>query len=99
MCFSRTAPLVTGRNGMQRGVRGATGWAAILVYSRVVITASEVHDPASSGGSVGVGASLGNLKGMAEQGAAFEMIDGGDYDSDKAYKDSKVCSRKACRSS
>lgn len=60
-------------------------------YSRVVITASEVHDPTSSGGSVGVGASLGNLKGMAEQGAAFEMIDGGDYDSDKAYKDSKLC--------
>eukprot|EP00873_Tetraselmis_striata_P029904 jgi/Tetstr1/450168/TSEL_037210.t1 len=60
-------------------------------YSRVVVTASEVHDPTSSGGSVGVGATLGDLRGMAEQGAAFEMIDGGAYDADKAYKDSKLC--------
>jgi len=59
--------------------------------ARVVVTASEVHDPASAGGSVGNGATLGDLRGMAEQGSRFEMIDGGAYDADKAYKDSKLC--------
>jgi protochlorophyllide reductase len=44
--------------------------------ARVVITASEVHDPASPGGAVGPGATLGDLSGMAQAGAAFEMIDG-----------------------
>lgn len=59
--------------------------------ARVVVTASEVHDPASPGGAVGPGATLGDLRGLASQGAAFEMIDGGAYDADKAYKDSKLC--------
>ena len=44
--------------------------------ARVVVTASEVHDPASPGGAVGPGATLGSLEGMATQGAAFEMVDG-----------------------
>ena len=58
---------------------------------RVVVTASEVHDPASPGGNVGLGAGLGDLRGLAENGAAFEMLDGSPYDADKAYKDSKLC--------
>ena len=28
---------------------------------------------------------------MVNDGTPFDMIDGGDYDADKAYKDSKVC--------
>jgi protochlorophyllide reductase len=44
--------------------------------ARIVVTASEVHDPASPGGAVGSGASLGELQGLATQGAAFEMVDG-----------------------
>jgi protochlorophyllide reductase len=44
--------------------------------ARVVVTASEVHDPASPGGAVGPVATLGDLSGMATAGAAFEMIDG-----------------------
>ena len=59
-------------------------------YSRVVVTASEVHDPTSPGGSVGAGATLGDLSGLEVNGATFEMIDGKAYDPDKAYKDSKV---------
>jgi hypothetical protein len=43
MCFSRTAPLVTGRNGMQRGVRGATVWAAILVHMPISATSRFQH--------------------------------------------------------
>ncbi len=58
--------------------------------ARIVVTASEVHDPASAGGSVGLGAHLGDLSGLA-QGPAFTMVDGGAYDADKAYKDSKLC--------
>jgi len=56
--------------------------------SRVVITGSEVHDPSSPGGSVGPGASLGNLSGLESKAG---MVDGGSYDADKAYKDSKLC--------
>ena len=59
--------------------------------ARVVVTASEVHDPASPGGAVGPGATLGDLSGLAQKGAAFEMIDGSPYNADKAYKDSKLC--------
>ena len=47
----------------------------------------QVHDPASAGGSVGLGAHLGaDLAGLTVEGAAFSMIDGGAYDPDKAYK-------------
>ncbi len=57
---------------------------------RLVITASPVHDPTSGGGKVGSLATLGSLGGL-ESGASFEMVDGGPYDPDKAYKDSKLC--------
>jgi len=50
-----------------------------------------VHDPASPGGSVGLGAHLGaGLEGLVRDGAAFTMIDGGTYDADKAYK-ARIC--------
>lgn len=67
----------------------------ILVKSsskpRIVSTASPVHDPKSGGGDVGSPASLGTLSGMINDGARFTMVDGGPYDPDKAYKDSKLC--------
>jgi protochlorophyllide reductase len=58
---------------------------------RVVVTASEVHDPASPGGNVGLGAGLGDLAGLKASGADFAMLDGSAYNADKAYKDSKLC--------
>ena len=58
---------------------------------RLVVTASPVHDPLSGGGNVGSTATLGGLAGLTSQGASFEMVDGGAYDPDKAYKDSKLC--------
>jgi protochlorophyllide reductase len=58
--------------------------------ARLVLTASPVHDPLSGGGKVGSLASLGKLDGLAA-GPRFEMLDGGAYDPDKAYKDSKLC--------
>ena len=58
--------------------------------SRIIITSSEVHNPMSSGGRVGARASLGNLSGLAS-GSGFEMIDGNQFNADKAYKDSKLC--------
>jgi protochlorophyllide reductase len=58
--------------------------------ARIVVTASEVHDPSSPGGSVGPGASLGSLSGLRDR--SFVMVDGSSvYDADKAYKDSKLC--------
>ena len=57
---------------------------------RLVVTASPVHDPTSGGGNVGSTATLGDLSGLAS-GASFAMVDGGAYDPDKAYKDSKLC--------
>ncbi|MEX1322891.1 MAG: SDR family NAD(P)-dependent oxidoreductase, partial [Synechococcaceae cyanobacterium] len=58
---------------------------------RVVVTASEVHDPASAGGRVGKPAGLGDLAGL-RQGTGFAMVDGTSaFDADKAYKDSKLC--------
>merc|ERR1719174_2236425 len=67
--------------------------------ARVVVTASEVHDPASAGGAVGPPATLGDLRGLeraAARAAAgerpeFDMVDGGLWDGEKAYKDSKLC--------
>jgi len=56
---------------------------------RIVITASPVHDPKSGGGDVGPPASLGDLSGLSNP--RFEMVDGGSFDPDKAYKDSKLC--------
>jgi protochlorophyllide reductase len=64
-----------------------------LKHPRLVVTASSVHDPDTPGGNVGPGATLGDLKGFVdflEQGQRFAMVDGGAYDADKAYKDSKL---------
>jgi len=58
---------------------------------RLVSTASPVHDPMSGGGDVGSPASLGTFAGLINGGKSFTMIDGGAYDPDKAYKDSKLC--------
>ena len=58
---------------------------------RVVITASEVHNPASGGGRVGKPAGLGDLSGL-DHGVGAPMLDGSAvFDGDKAYKDSKLC--------
>tara|TARA_B100000700_G_scaffold196723_1_gene216484 strand:+ start:335 stop:1354 length:1020 start_codon:yes stop_codon:yes gene_type:complete len=58
--------------------------------SKIIITSSEVHNPKSSGGKVGAKASLGDLSGLIS-GENFEMIDGNQFNADKAYKDSKLC--------
>jgi len=65
--------------------------SSALEHPRVVVTASEVHDPSSPGGSVGKGATLGTLNGFIRDGKAFEMVSGEAFDADKAYKDSKLC--------
>ena len=57
---------------------------------RLVITASPVHDPNSGGGNVGSPATVGDLSGL-RAGKDFAMVNGGAYDPDKAYKDSKLC--------
>jgi protochlorophyllide reductase len=57
---------------------------------RLVVTASEVHDPATAGGRVGPPAGLGDLAGL-RQGAGAAMVDGGPFHAEKAYKDSKLC--------
>ena len=58
---------------------------------RLVITASEVHDPTSAGGKVGPPAGLGDLAGL-RQGPGALMLDGSDsFSAEKAYKDSKLC--------
>lgn len=70
----------------QKSERGASA-------SRIVITASGVHNPAEGGGNVGKPASLGDLSGFQQgfQSPAFPMVDGQlPYDSDKSYKDSKL---------
>ena len=63
--------------------------AAAKGQPRLVVTASPVHDPKSGGGDVGSKATLGDLAGLAR--VDFDMVDGGAYDPDKAYKDSKLC--------
>ena len=58
---------------------------------RVVITASEVHNPSSGAGKVGKPADLGDLEGL-RAGAGFAMVNGSPgFDGNKAYKDSKLC--------
>jgi protochlorophyllide reductase len=58
---------------------------------RVVVTASEVHDPGTPGGRVGLPAGLGDLAGL-RAGPGFSMVDGRPpFNADKAYKDSKLC--------
>ena len=58
--------------------------------SKIIITSSEVHNPMSSGGRVGAKASLGNLSGLSSA-KEFDMVDGDQFNADKAYKDSKLC--------
>lgn len=57
---------------------------------RIVVTASGVHDPESPGGAQGIPATLGDLQGLENLGKGCEMLDGGAFNGDKAYKDSKV---------
>lgn len=57
---------------------------------RLVVTASEVHDPTTAGGKVGQPAGLGDLAGL-RQGPGAAMLNGGPFNADKAYKDSKLC--------
>ncbi|MGB7563958.1 MAG: SDR family NAD(P)-dependent oxidoreductase [Prochlorococcaceae cyanobacterium] len=58
---------------------------------RLVITASEVHDPSSAGGKVGPAAGLGDLAGL-RRGPGAPMLDGNtSFNAEKAYKDSKLC--------
>ncbi|MEA5415211.1 SDR family NAD(P)-dependent oxidoreductase [Synechococcus sp. BA-132 BA5] len=58
---------------------------------RLVVTASEVHDPATAGGKVGAQAGLGALAGL-QPGQGTTMVNGTDrFNADKAYKDSKLC--------
>lgn len=48
-----------------------------------------MHDPNSEGGRFGEAATLGALAGLAG-GPSFAMADGGPYDGNKAYADSKL---------
>jgi len=58
---------------------------------RLVVTASEVHDPTSDGGKVGQPAGAGSLEGL-RRGPGAPMLDGRtDFNAEKAYKDSKLC--------
>lgn len=58
---------------------------------RVVVTASEVHDPTTPGGRVGQPAGVGNLEGL-RRGPGAPMVDGqSPFNAEKAYKDSKLC--------
>jgi protochlorophyllide reductase len=57
---------------------------------RLVVTASEVHDPATAGGRVGAPAGLGELAGL-RPGQGATMVNGERFNADKAYKDSKLC--------
>lgn len=58
---------------------------------RLVVTASEVHDPAAPGGRVGRPAGLGDLAGLRAGPGALMLAGGERFDADKAYKDSKLC--------
>jgi protochlorophyllide reductase len=58
---------------------------------KIIVTASGVHDPDSSGGSHGNKATLGDMAGLEQIGKNCEMIDGGSFDAQKAYRDSKLC--------
>ena len=60
-------------------------------FPRVIVTSSEVHNPKSAGGRIGLPAGLGNLTGILYE-KNFSMLDGkSEFSADKAYKDSKLC--------
>jgi len=59
--------------------------------SRIVVTSSQMHDPTSPGGSRGgEGATLGTLAGLEGQGSGSGMVDGGEFNGNKMYKDTKL---------
>ena len=60
-------------------------------HPRLVVTASPLCTTPVGvrGGKVGSTATLGDLSGL--KSATFDMVDGGPFDADKAYKDSKLC--------
>ncbi len=59
--------------------------------SRIIITSSEVHNPKTSGGSIGEPAGLGDLVGL-NSSKRFSLLNGdSEFNADKAYKDSKLC--------
>ena len=62
-----------------------------------MIVGSGVHDPDEPGGNVGSKATLGSMSGL-ERGfvSPDAMVDGAAFDSDKAYKDSKLCNVVTC---
>eukprot|EP00439_Symbiodinium_sp_Y106_P068537 s512_g11.t1 len=57
--------------------------------ARIVVTASSVHNPKT--GDPGAQATLGDLSGLYKFGKGASMVDGGAFDAQKAYKDSKLC--------
>ncbi len=71
------------------------------MVSRIVVTASSVHDPEQPGGAVGGkgGATLGDLSGLGPLAPGGPtMVDGAiEYDGSKVYKDSKLCNVLFCR--
>lgn len=59
---------------------------------RIVWVGSGVHNPNEAGGNVGSKATLGSMEGLAKGFKdPITMIDNSSYDTDKAYKDSKLC--------
>ena len=60
-------------------------------YPRIVITSSEVHNPLTPGGRIGYSASLGDMNGLSSFDSYKTMVDGTNFNADKAYKDSKLC--------
>jgi protochlorophyllide reductase len=74
-------------NNESRGAGGGGG--------RIVVTSSSVHVPESPGGAQGATATLGDLQGLeyavSNGSRIFDMVDGGPFNADKAYKDSKLC--------
>lgn len=67
-------------------------WSYSSNYQSYYALLSVVHNPEEAGGNVGSRASLGSFAGL-HQGFLdpVTMIDGGSFDPDKAYKDSKLC--------
>ena len=55
--------------------------------SKIIITSSDVHDPKSSGGNVGMKAGLNNLVNFKEEITGKYI----NFNADKAYKNSKLC--------
>lgn len=70
---------------------------ALMCINKWLLTSFLVHNPDEAGGNVGSKATLGDLDGF--KGGfknPFSMVDGGSFDPDKAYKDSKLCNVMTC---